>query len=255
MKPAETGIKRFMPDEYTRRARIYPFLLVALPVGLVIMAISPGGFLGWGPLVALITWAGGTALIAQFGRDLGKRKERLLFANWGGKPTVRMLRHRDCPNRIACQDIHRRLQAVLSNVQLPTVDEEAANPRAADEVYEYYGQFIRTHTRDKARFPLISEENCNYGFRRNLWGMKPVGVTLAAAGDLACGLHVIITAVGGEAAVAGTAYAGLALNLLLTTAWLLIIKPAWVRIPADAYAERLLEASMHIDTAEGPPSK
>jgi hypothetical protein len=32
------------------------------------------------------------------------------------------------------------------------------------------------------------------------------------------------------------------IDLLLLLGWLLVFTPAWVRIPAEAYAERLLEA-------------
>ena len=81
-------------DTYTRRARLYPALLVALPLGLATLAWFPEGLAGWGTLWGLVTWSGATALLAQVGRDKGRVKEPGLFEQWGGKPTTRMLRHR-----------------------------------------------------------------------------------------------------------------------------------------------------------------
>ena len=38
---------------------------------------------------------------------------------------------------------------------------------------------LREATRDTSRFPLVFAENANYGFRRNLWGLRPIGTGVA----------------------------------------------------------------------------
>ncbi len=45
----------------------------------------------------------------------------------------------------------------------------------AKRLYNY----LRENTRDKEKFGLVYAELIGYGFRRNLWGMKKLGVTLS----------------------------------------------------------------------------
>lgn len=229
-------------DKYTVRARLLPALLVALPIGLATVTWFPGGVFGWGAVWGLVTWSGGTMLLAQLARDAGKRKERQLFESWGGKPTTRMLRHGDTANAVTLGRRHKKLESLLRDVKLPTPEEEAGNPSAADEVYETCITFLREKTRDTKEFALVFEENCNYGFRRNLWGMKPIGLSLVLLGLVAILTAPFTEAIarsGGTLALAGITGG---LNLMLVLSWLFVLKPNWVRVAAEAYAERLLEA-------------
>lgn len=225
-------------DPYVRRARLQPALLVALPVALAVLAYFPSGIVGWGILWSLLVWCGGTALVAQVARDQGKRKEPELFERWGGKPTTRQLRYRDAANQVILNRLHKRLQILVTGVRVPTAVEEQANPNHADEVYEACTSFLLEKTRNKEQFPLIFEENCNYGFRRNLWGMKPIGILTSGVGSgaILLGLHTHVLPVPMLANISE------ALCLLLLIAWTVWFTPAWVRIAADSYAERLLAA-------------
>src|SRR3989442_4065228 len=90
-------------DAYTLRARILPTLIVGLPIGLAALAWFPKSASWWGPISGLVVGAGGVALLAQVGRDWGKRKQPRLFESWGGEPTTRLLRHRDAPNAVLLQ--------------------------------------------------------------------------------------------------------------------------------------------------------
>jgi hypothetical protein len=130
----------------------------------------------------------------------------------------------------------------MKDVKLPSADQEAANPDASDNLYEACCAFLREKTRDSQIFNLIFEENCNYGFRRNLWGMKPIALTLALL-SLAAIVAVPIC----ESSAQTGRHLGLvaltgSLDALLLLGWVFMFKPDWVRIPAEAYAERLLEA-------------
>ena len=225
-------------DTYTLRARLWPPLLAALPVALAIVAAQPGGSVWWGTIWAVVAWCGGTALLAQFGRDLGKRGEPSLFARWGGPPTTAGLRHRDASNKVLVGQRHRRLAELLPDLCFPAPDEEAADPATADAIYEAAAVYLRENTRDRDRFRLVFEENCNYGFRRNLLGMKPVGVAMALLGVGA--VVVILSGRLDMEAHVPTAVAACAINLLLLLAWLFWITPNWVKAAADEYADRLL---------------
>ena len=62
----------------------------------------------------------------------------------------------------------------------PTEQEEEANLSWVDTKYEEAVTSLREATWDTSRFPLVFAENANYGFRRNLWGLKPIGALIAA---------------------------------------------------------------------------
>lgn len=228
-------------NAYVRRARLQPAMLVALPLGLATLAWSPGGVVGWGLVWSLFVFCGGTALMAQLARDRGKRKEPALFQSWDGKPTTRLLRHRGTPNATLLDRRHQRLQSMVPGIKIPTAKKELADPHAADEIYDACTAFLLEKTRNKNQFPLVFEENCNYGFRRNLWGMKPLGITTALVGVLAVALLFVLNYRNG-AGLSPIALVCSVLNLLLLLGWLIWFTPDWVRIAADAYAERLLAA-------------
>ena len=237
-------------DRYTVRARLRPTLLVALPTALAVAAIHPSGAPGWGLLWGLITYCGGTFLLAQFGRDMGRAREAKLFAAWGGPPTTRRLRHRDAPNALALDHYHNKTRVLVPHVHIPTADEEARDPTSADQAYDVVVAFLRAQTVDRERFALIFEENCNYGFRRNLWGMKPLGIGFAILGLLILGaLLPAHTFLGTPIRWAGLAAAAV-VDVLFLVAWFWWITPAWVRTAAEAYSGRLLEA-LHVLEKEG----
>jgi len=179
--------------------------------------------------------------MAQVARDRGKKKEPALFQSWGGKPTTRLLRHRDAPNKTLLSRRHQKLQRSVKGVRIPTADEELADPDKADEVYDTCTAFLLEKTRKKEEFPLVFEENCNYGFRRNLWGMKPFGITTSSFGTAAVVLLLVLD-YRSAIAPAPVVYACALLNFLLLMGWLTWFTPNWIRIAADAYAERLLAA-------------
>ncbi len=49
-------------------------------------------------------------------------------------------------------------------------------------VYDSATAYLRDTTRDRGRFPLVFQAMYDYGFRRNLWGLKPWGLTFALTG-------------------------------------------------------------------------
>ena len=155
-------------DVYNRRARLQPAFIVALPLGLAILAWSPDGFKGWTVLWSLLVWAGGTALLTHLARDLGKRKEPSLFEEWRGKPSTRMLRYADCENEVLVARRHESLQKALPELRIPTKAEELSDLKRSDDIYDSSVKWLLEKTRDKKKFPLVFEENCNYGFRE-LW--------------------------------------------------------------------------------------
>ena len=228
-------------DTYTWRARLQPLLIVALPLVLSAFPWLSGIPGAWSILGELFVWCGGAALLAQVGRDWGEKKESELFRLWGGMPTTRLLRHRDATNKVLLERCHVKLAELLPGMRIPSAQQEREDPDAADQIYETCTASLRQKTRDKKRFPLIFEENCNYGFRRNLWGMRPVGIAIAAFGTVALGIVLFVSHYK-QIATSPFSFVCELGNILLLVGWSFLFTPEWVRIPAEAYAERLLAA-------------
>jgi hypothetical protein len=227
-------------DEYTRNARLKPAFLVALPLALTVAVLGFKGSATEGTLFGLASSLGFTFLLSQLVRDRGKAKEAALFQRWDGKPTTAMLRHHDPRlNAHTRGRYHMRLGSMLPGINLPTEEQEQEDAALADSKYASCVDYLLSKTRDKERFQLLFQENINYGFRRNLWAMKAVGITIAV---LSLGALAVITALEARTDSVpwfANATAAVITSFLLTW-WLVRITPTWVKTIADAYAMRLL---------------
>ena len=241
-------------DPYTFRARIQPALVVGLPLGFMMFALLPEysvfvtGFFG------LLGAAGGTAIFAQVGRDRGRKKEPGLWKSWDGPPTTRLLRHRHLPGDITLAPELRRQVEEWIRYPLPTKEEEEVCPAWADTKYEVAVTSLREATRDTSRFPLVFAENANYGFRRNLWGLRPIGTPIAVVLVLVSWTLLSLTIWGrpwpdpwwdvfvNPDSVAVIRLVVAVADTVLAAFWLFWVRPSWVKTVADAYALRLLES-------------
>ncbi|MEV5692212.1 hypothetical protein [Micromonospora globbae] len=221
-------------DSYSRRARIYPGMLVVLPIALISGLLTNNK-----PLVALtpiLLSAGTLFLVGNIVRALGQRTQQRLVRQWDGMPTTKLLRFREAQNQVMFQRRRQALETLLGG-PLPTKRQEAANPQKADEAYVAATRSLIAHVRSRpGQFPLVDHENATYGYARNLLGVKPLALivlTASFAADTVIYLHDKLTA---PLVVIG------ALHLGLAAVWLFFIRAAWVRQAADTYAERLFEA-------------
>lgn len=232
--------RKYTLDEYDRRSRLQPALVVALPIVFAALVWVPGHVISWGTLGSLLAYGGGVALLVQIARDRGKENEPWLFDRWGGKPTTRLLRHRDAPNQAVLTLRHRKLEEIISDLNIPTVEEEEQNPDKADEIYDACITTLKERTRDN---DLVFEELCNYGFRRNLWGMRPIGILASLFGisSVAYKVYFLYTT---SSPITLLITVSLGINILILLAWVFWITPSWVRIAAEAYANQLLASAL-----------
>ncbi len=238
-------------DTYNFRARLAPLLIVILPTVLAVAVWLPLESESWKLLGSLGMSAALSLLLVQLGRDGGKQKQTRLFEAWGGKPTTRLLRHRDQGIDAHTKSrYHQKLRALLPDVPMPSASREEEAPEESDAAYESCGKYLLEATRDKKRFPLVFDANVSYGFRRNLWGMKPTGIANSLVG-LISAVGNALYAYTGTSNITVTAVTAIAICGLLLTWWLLRIKPFWVKLAADAFAERLLAACETLSPPEG----
>ena len=240
-------------DEYALRARLAPTL--------VVVVIPVIGFLCWFPAFSVTELTLGAALstvlvaiFSQIGRDQGRALQSKLYAKWGGQPSVQLLRHRA---RLLSKETRQRyglkLESTNPALRLPSELEEMADPEEADVRYDSVCLYLRDTTRNKATFPLVFAENVNYGFRRNLLGMKYAGIALSLAGAASALFATIIGMKVDTLDLPPIPTVAAVLNAVLLAWWILRINSEWVRMAAFAYAERLIGACDLIPLAS--PSK
>lgn len=242
-------------DRYTYKARIAPVFIVAVPAFLAALAWNSGDLTSWKTLISVFMASGGAGFLAQISRHAGKSKEPALFRSWGGAPATRRLRHSTPDNPVIAERRRAQLQALCPSIVLPTAEEERASPDGADQRYEACVRWLIEKTRDKKRFGLVFQELCNYGFSRNLWGLKPVGAVIAAvAAGLTAGRLLLDPGLKGIAGPGGGLVPVVcgSVCLLLLLVWLFCVTPGWVRTAAEAYADRLLAALDSLEEVRTP---
>lgn len=227
-----------LTDTYTLQARFLPVVIVVLPV---VAVLGGAVFSGHRPQIAAGTALTVFSVIAsQLGRDRGRRLEPELWRSWGGSPTLQRMRFRsERPSQLTDR-LHARI-AVLLGDSLPSETDEREDPEAADARYNDAVARVRGLTRDRSQFALLLSENTNYGFRRNVLGLKLTGIMVDVLSLAGCALLIALTdgSLGHRLAL----YApGAAISLLLLAFWLVAVSRDWVRIPAGAYSDRLFEA-------------
>ncbi len=111
----------------------------------------------------------------------------------GGAPSTTMQRHRDLAiDKKTKGRIHDFLSTKLGDAA-PTEAEEEHDPTAADLFYERGAAWLRENTRDAKKFSILFSENVSYGFWRNLYALKWLGLALNVTILAVCVLLVWFT--------------------------------------------------------------
>ena len=172
-------------DSYAYKARMLPVYIAISPMLLLLLALVPEAFkfqIG-GAAAAFFVFL--SFFLSQIGADFGKKLEKGLWHKWGGAPTTRFLRHGNSEfNEITRGLIHTKLRAL--GLHVPTPEEQDAAPDTADQYYGACVSEIIRHTRDVAKYPLVFKSLTEYGFRRNLLGLKCFGIPFALACFVCC---------------------------------------------------------------------
>jgi hypothetical protein len=183
--------------------------------------------------------AAAVALLAcEMSRDAGRRIQPGLWEHWGGPPTSTRLQYRGGQAAESVERIHTQIETVIGR-PLPTRKEEEADNDSADIAYEDAIAELRELTRDPKRFALVFKENIHYGFRRNLLGLRPIGVVVAAVALAGSGVYGLVSS-GPSGTRVLTAVVPGGWSILMLAIFIVAVNETWVRLPADAYADRLL---------------
>jgi hypothetical protein len=85
--------------------------------------------------------------------------------------------------------------------------------------------------------PDLRPSGRRYSFRRNVWGLRPYGLSASLLGLIAALVAAMVIR---KAAPAFFLVAAVTSNMLFLLFWWKTVTEAWVRRPAEAYAHALL---------------
>lgn len=235
-------------DGYDIKARVAPALILIFPLLFSIWV--------WFPITQ--TWTNalsGTVfaiffawLLGRVARDKGVLAQERLFRKWGGNVAERMLRWEDTYlNELDKARYHKILRKNIEGLSLPSADEEALSGEGSNQQYAVAIGWLRRKTRDEKRFFLVFKENVNYGFHRNLYGLKGLAITA----------YVLLAATNFVLFLKGEAWgiqdhminstSSMAVSCVSLLVWAFFITEDSVKSAAIAYSERLIEALEEFD--------
>ena len=244
-------------DNYGRVARLYPALLALAPAIWTLTALTPSSLSN--KSVQLLGSAGlllgAYTLLVNVARSRGKAFETKLLSTSGGWRTTALLRHSDGTfDSFTKARYHSQLQTLCRDVSLPTPAEETLNPQDADSRYRSVTLRL-IELRREPKFKMLHRENAQYGFRRNLLGLKRIAlivVALALVYASALLLHGLpqgstyADKLFADAEARPTLYVVLVADVIDVLVWLILVRPGFVIQSATEYAIALFR------TLEGP---
>lgn len=144
---------------------------------------------------------------------------------------------------------YHRILSGLIGIDIPSAEDEQSDPERSDNIYRSCISFLKSRTRDKEGFGLIFAENVNYGFRRNLWGMKPYALTFTVL-SVCMVLTQVIPYWEDFSGIKPVAWVALVLDISFLSVWIFHIKPEWIRVTSEAYALQLISACDQLEEKE-----
>lgn len=237
----------FKLDRYDLNARLKPALLAVLPIFLIAAFWLPEVWTLLGTLAGLAVTCGVALLLSKIARYLGRGIEAKLAARIGPRTTVMSLRHTDTHiDPVTKARYHSALRA--SGHLVPTALEEANAPDIADAHYSGCASWLLEQTRNTGDFNLLFEENIDYGFRRNLLGLKPIALAILAL----CLVANLVALVATWNGIGLNFWRGVTLGVMyiaLVHAWLRWVTIEFVEDASRAFAKRLLAACDRLPTS------
>ena len=230
-------------DEYDRKARLTPGLLLVVPISFVVITLGLKHYPAAAVATGLLGGAGIGYLLAILVRQLGKRIEKDLWQSWGGAPTTVLLRTQTPGANPVLRGTWRRAAETKTGLTLLTADEELADPQLADDTIEAAVKQLLSYG-NNADYPLVKKELIQYGFERNFFAVRWIGrvCAIACTAVLLAAMIDSSLRIGGEKISRGAVAAGLAVDLLLLVMWLFAPSESRAELAANQYATQLLQA-------------
>jgi len=218
-------------DAYERKARFFPAFIVVLPIIVFVMSLNLGNE-GW-VMKLLVAGGAGSALVvalAQMASAAGNRFGDNFWKRRGGLPTVRWLRSSDTSH--SSQQKQQWFMAIkkLTGLDIPA----AVNTRSQEEdaiITDAIRQ-LRYQFRGKPTAKMVEKHNEEYGFARNLAGLRWVMLGSSLISLVGCATAWEFK----HGSVIGCVFTGC---LFIYAAIMFFWLPNYVERAGDRYAESL----------------
>jgi hypothetical protein len=159
-------------DKYWRRARLYPALLAVAPLIALLFFEVPWRDFQWPHLVVTLCLGVLVYFLSDFARSRGKILEEGAI-DIGPRHLSSALWRTDTRLHPETKDPLVDFVAAKTGRPRPSIDTERDDPATARAFYDQCANWMRDNTRDSR---ILLEDNVSYGFRRNLLGLKPIGL-------------------------------------------------------------------------------
>lgn len=228
-------------SQYEIKARLFPALLLLAPFLFTVLTWYPELISLGSSILVIVFFIITLFFLAKYCREMGVKKQDKLLKEWGAFPSILILRHRDpVIDPVTKSRYHSFLQEKVKGVQLPTSNEEIENPEYYDIQYKSAIKWLLEYTRDSHKYSLLQQDNINYGFSRNMLGVKSLGILLTI---LAVGVNIygIYNEYGFDSLMFPLViWISLLTNIGFFLFWLLFVNENWVKSTSYAYARTLL---------------
>jgi len=235
-----TSVLQFLNfgDRYERRARLYPAVIAILPVIVCVTAVT-------NPREHLLTslgLGGGTGavlglIMSHAARAFGKHFEQRLWKQCNGAPTTRWLRPSDTTHSEPQKKQWYKAIDKLTGLDISKAVVTESDSRENNRIIEDAIRQLRYTLRDRKQSRMVQLHNEEYGFARNLAGLRWVLVGTSTLGTLVCAAAFLFNA----QPLAGLFVDG---GLLMASIAALPYFPWYARQCADRYAESLLSMAV-----------
>lgn len=223
-------------DSYNLRARISPGIILLAPIIFPIYLFVPEIRNLSSTVITLIICFGICNLIISFSRNLGGKTKEYCFPDM--YPAQEMLLPSD--NSLD-EQTKLRYQAFLcnhlSNISFCGTDVE--NKKSSNTAIKW----LISRTRDAESFPLIHEENINFGFACNLYGMKTIGIISCSIIAVA---EIIALYLSSNNTITSFSLRNLLISAIITvlflSMWVFMVTKNWVQETGRRYGRALLSA-------------
>jgi Flp pilus assembly protein TadB len=174
-----------LADAYERKARLSPAVVTILPALVLILSLKTGNE-SWALKLLTAGGVGGVLLIAlaQFASAAGNRFSDEFWPPKGGLPTGRWLRPSDVHHSTAQKQQWYAAVKLLTGLDI--AETLTARPKEQDSIIEDAIRQVRYKLRGKAVARMLDLHNQEYGFARNLAGLRWVMLGFAALGAGGC---------------------------------------------------------------------
>jgi len=170
------GLEKYF-DHYVINARLKPTFFVVMPFAITTLAWCPQAQQLAGIVLTFLITFGVMAFLSNLVSNKGNQLQTRLYESWGGAPTTLLLRHSDPTlDPHTTRRYHQWIEERIPGLVLPTPQSEMENPTAADSAYRSATNYLREHTRDKAKYPMVYSDLVAYGFARNLLALRGFGI-------------------------------------------------------------------------------